>query len=275
MFKDEKTLEELRKITPKLSGISYCIVTRDGDNIKIHCRENQPCIGGEHRKYNKTHPGDCTRPNDPRPGDLSDPFPKGTPVALSYNRQVFKEAKELVQFVLSDESPWVRGFRGEKYIEFIPPKHKTLAYSGWILKTGKIDPTVWINCLKFLQNASYIAFNDLIAKGMTKKEAVTCMALMSINKIPANKEYISPPSPYTMSIASSVNRVFTGQSRDLTGGTLSDRYDYNRPEMACVFTDEDQKTVPFVKQLSDKLPFEFSPEKFISVAKEIIHKNVD
>lgn len=277
MFKDAKTLEELRKITPKLSGLSYCIVVRnEKDEIEIHRREDQPCIGGEHRKYKASHGDDCTRPQDYRPGDLRNPFPKGTPVALSYNRKIPNEAKELIEFILSDESPWIRGFKSAKHIEFIPSKSGGYVYDGWILKTAKIDPTVWISCLKFIQQASYVAFNDLQNRGMSKKEAITCMTLMNLHShIPTHKAQMGPPNSYTMNINSSVERVFKGESRDITGGTLSDRYDYNRPDLANVFTDEKTDKAPFVKQLKDKLPPEFTPEVFVQTAKEVIYSNMD
>ena len=276
MFKDAKTLEELRVITPKLSGLSYCIVVRNENNeIEIHKREDQPCIGGEHRKYKASHGDDCTRPQDYRPGDLHWPFPKGTPVALSYKHRVYNTQKELIEFILSDESPWIKGFRGQKYIEFIPSKKKDVAYDGWIVKTAVLDPTVWINCLKFIKEASHTVFNQLQKHGMSKKEAITCMTLMSLRDIPKILGHILPPSGYVRSIASTVDRVFNANPRDLTGGTLADRWDYNRPDMASVFTDEKTTKKPFVQQLKEKLPKEFKPEVFVSIAKEVIYANLD
>lgn len=278
MFKDEKILEELRNITPKLSGgRSYCIVTRNADDtIEIHRRENQPCIGGEHRKYEKSHPGDCTRPNDPRPGDLRQPFPKGTPVALSYNWPIATNLKEFFEYVLSNESPWIKGFGGKKYIEFIPSTIKGYVYSGWIVKTAKIDPTVWINCLKYLQGAfkRNSFWKELIQRGMNKKEALVATILLSNTAIPPSVNGLIPSGDYTMSLAGSIKRIMEQDPVDLTGGTLRDRYDYNRPDMAKIFVDPDSKQEPFIKQLKDKLPARYSPEVFVKTVKQVIEANI-
>lgn len=278
MFENEEILEELRKITPGLRGRGFCIVTEHDGQIQIHRREEQPCWGGELRKYKKTHGDDCTRPNDSRPSDLHWPFPAGTPVALSYNIKINDQQKDFFDFILSDESPFLKGFRGEVYIEKIHSSKIGGAYSGFIIKTTVLDPTVLISLINFMTHngGPYIFWNSLVSGGMSQKEATVCSILIGNKVIPQTKDRISPFYDYYISVKSNPKRIWNQDPVDLTGGTLHDRWDYDRPNIAKIFADPrtPMSFNPFVKQVKDALPEEFPKELFIQTLKEILVENL-
>ena len=130
-----------------LKGISYIIYTDGGiQNV----RENQPCYG-ELRKYEKTHPGECTQPANAKPGDLRSPFPAGTPTMLevpfftsTYGASTPSEATDkLFLAFFGVTSPWLAGF-GE--VEFVKGSKDHI--EGIRIPDLTIDATVTVNSFK-------------------------------------------------------------------------------------------------------------------------------
>ena len=253
MLKDSKYMRtfgrvsELSMIQPdlvrankELDGINFTLVMRDSkDNLALYRRGSQPCYG-ELRKYKSTHGDECTQPKNHKPGDLHDPFPDGTPEALAIGWSPFngipKEGalKELIDYVWSDASPWVKGFGGKSNI--IIDQH------GVILKDLKIDPTVLINLLKCMQGWCAYQKHDIIKLSNLG---------LPINKIAGfylavrhGGGLLFPEvDNYTYPQRFSVRRFVDQNPVDLTGGTLADRFDYNRTDLSKVF--HDPKEVPF------------------------------
>src|SRR6266498_1067963 len=93
---EETAYQELLSASKSMTGVNFALLMRHDDALTVHRRENQPCQGGEMRKYAMTygrpeygdpppkalHPN-CTRPQDYRPADLRHPFPNGIPEGVS------------------------------------------------------------------------------------------------------------------------------------------------------------------------------------------------
>jgi len=213
----------------RVQGISFSLVTRDptSSELKVHERVSQPCWG-ELRKYKVTHPEDCTQPLDKRPSDLKNPFPKiGIPEALALSIPI---NRNIEKFLWSDQSPWVSGFGGEDNL--------IIHNRGVILKDLSIDPTVLINLAKNSQRGSNTEelFNFLTKKaGISPKKAVLALLFAGAH----HKYFYSPklngPDTYVNPMTVDVERYLEQKPKDLTGGTLKDRFDYNRKELAGIF----------------------------------------
>ena len=224
------TKEESGYILPKLedflntaSGIAFCLVMRDSSGgLQIYPRINQPCWG-ELRKYKSTHPSDCTQPEDRRPGDLSHPFPDGTPEALAVHKQLQNDRDK---FIWTDHSPWIRGFGGVQNI--------IMHRRGIILKDLAIDPTVLVNLLKNTSCRTETAYFNKIAAKLGAMKALIPSIFTGVEHY---YYYSSFPAPdtYTNSMSINVKNIVEQNPLDLTGGTLRDRYDYNRKNLANIF----------------------------------------
>lgn len=208
-----------------LQGIAYILYTDKGEFV----RQNQACYG-ELRKYEKTHPGECTQPHNPKPGDLHSPFPEGTPLALlmPFNRMGNHtgDTDAVAELLFSEKSPWVSGFGKTT---FFKNDHGNL--HGIIINDLNIDPTVLVNLFKTMQQVMQpqAAKNivDLINEGLEPYEAIAAMMLNS-----GNYSYGALAVPaYTQSTQFSAKKFFTQRPNDLTGGVLRDRIDYNRTDM--------------------------------------------
>jgi hypothetical protein len=217
-----------------LKGISYILYT-DGDIQNV--RQSQPCYG-ELRKYEKTHPGECTQPLNGKPGDLHSPFPAGTPTSLEvpfgqfaygYAGWSLSEATDkLFETMFSTESPWVAGF-GE--VELI--RMDKFIY-GIRLPDLTIDPTVLVNCFKNFRATLPRAaeFAELVDAGLTENEALVALTLNNGGSL---KNGIGATGAYSGPVIFSAKRFFQQKPNDLTGGYLKDRIDYNRTNMGDPF----------------------------------------
>lgn len=101
---DDKAIADMKEfISGPTQGISFVLAMQQGTSIEIVRREAQPCYG-EMRPYEETHPAEV---NDgvEKPGDLDDPFPDGTPLAIGFrfSQRVNKDSPDgrLVEFLCS------------------------------------------------------------------------------------------------------------------------------------------------------------------------------
>lgn len=195
-------------------------------NHSYHVRENQPCYG-ELRKYESTHPGECTQPHNPKPGDLHAPFPVGTPIALAlrFLSTPSKDNNVWLEYLFGSESPWRNGIGN---VEFI---RRDGNIAGMIMNDTKIDPTVLVNALKQVNSLGVKSdsFTRLLELGLNMDEAILLRLICDPEK------GFQRVNTYSMPKLFSLKRYFGKNPLDLTGGTLFDRIDYNRTDMGNVF----------------------------------------
>lgn len=203
-------------------------------DYSYHPRFSQPCQGGETRKYGSTHPS-CTQPHNSKPGDLHQPFPAGRPSAISFplsgvhHASVDNEA--FFQAMFSDTSPWIKGFGGSKNVHTLR-NDKKLPYGVVIgVKNLDVDPTVMINAIQMLRNASGSSFNKLVEAGLTQNEALAVLMLNGGNTGPV----ICKTADYYFCPVFSARRFFGQSPNDLSGGHYSEGADYNRTYVQDVF----------------------------------------
>ncbi len=232
-------------------------------NYSLYPRYSQPCYG-ELRKYSMTHPSECTQPDNEKPSDLYWPFPDGKPVGLGlpfwqfakdckslgaphwgyeYSVTLSEDTDTFIKEFFTDDSPWRDGFGGLQNVEFYmhdPYFHRdatgkansplwksdTQRIGGIVLKSCKIDPTVTVQMMWFirdiLQSKQHLwSYHQARAAGLSVKEACAYMMCSQLGSVGYH---------YTGSF--SARRFFDVMPNDLTGGTLEDRYDYNRTDIA-------------------------------------------
>lgn len=216
----------------KMDGYySYTIFT---DDDRSHIRSSQPCYG-ELRKYERTHPGECTQPKDSRPGDLRHPFPTGNPVEIYINTTMSSTGpNDLTEYALSNESPFAKGLKDAKMICSENGVRKG------VLISADIDPTITVN---FFKNINKYSSRSILAKGysllkdagFSYDEVLLFGYLNDTNPM----TQISIPNGYTTPTQVSVKRFLGKNPKDLTGGLLSQRVDYNRKSMHEIFQYDD------------------------------------
>lgn len=205
-------------------------------DYSIHPRFNQPCQGGETRKYESTHPGECTQPHNSKPHDLFHPFPDGIPSAISFplrgmNNLSELDTKFLKSFIRAD-SPWFKGFGGIGNVDFLTDD-KGLVY-GYLIGHNNldVDPTILINMINTVKSLRGHVKNWAILQehGLTDLEATAVLMLnqCSIQSVAETGTYYFPE-------LFSAQRFFGQQPNDLSGGTYSARTDYNRTYIQDVF----------------------------------------
>lgn len=264
----------------ELKSIAY-ILTMDGD--KHYIRQNQPCYG-ELRKYESTHKGECTQPLNPKPTDLRFPFPEGTPTGLvvpfhSYFEALYPalangEANDLFETMFSVESPWARGFGKE--VSFVKKNNSIVAVKFSDLS---LDSTILVNSFKVMQSLIMKVrdFNQLLTMGMNRYEALCVLMLNGVSP----KLGISSTDSYSVNPSFSFRRFFERKPKDLTGGPLSERVDYNRTNMADVFKGGTGAT--WYNLSKERLPIygkrgyacQDFPEGFVSIVKDIFAEAID
>lgn len=255
MIKPEETdvLEKLHWANKHLEGICFALAMRNEDgNIQIYERENQPCYG-ELRKYKSTH-GDEATQDENRPGDLTKPFPKGKPEALAIRFdgwdkiRLTDEGVEFFDYLLSDRSPFVRGFGGTGNIEWTPNRE------GIVLLDLEIDPTVLVNMLKHIQynsrewgSVDYKRFSNYKKAGMSEVQAFCATYTVShqYGRLSVAYDYIYPTF-------ADLDRIVAQDPYDLTGGTLANRFDYSRRRLHEIFYSE-KDGVNVFKEISRKV----------------------
>lgn len=232
------------------SGINFCLVMRDKETgeLSVHRRQNQPCQGGEMRKYGKRSPN---RANDYRPSDLHSPFPEGIPEAVSWYYPLISDRH--LNFLLSDKSPYRKGFGSTSDVDVVRGKNEKML--GLVFRNTEVDPTVLVNFLQYMRSAH--SFDSYINDGMTDQEAfiLNMMFNMTLTDRPlANGEthlvMMPQTNTYYFPAVASVWRILNGEPHDLTGGTFRDGYDYNRPKIQDLFAARGkEKRVNFSKEI--------------------------
>jgi hypothetical protein len=275
MLKDDEQniLKALLKSPEKMGGICFTLAMRGEDQkIILYKREHQPCYG-ELRKYKKIHDAEATQPEN-RPGDLNHPFPEGTPEALSiglsdWRNYEWLDGKQVTtslvpknqkffDYILSDESPFVKGFGGAKNIVWNKKKF------GFVLLDLSVDPTVLVNLLKYMQTIHHrrdgdlhkTSFDDLVELGLTNQEAFLATYLCNFtHDYPGPK--LDEVYDYVFPLKADLQRIFDQNPVDLTGGTLRDRFDYSRKNLHKIFWSD--TGVNFYSEISKVFPRKKGP----------------
>lgn len=244
---EEEYQEVLSRATDffkKAQGINFALFMRNDDGkIVCHERHNQPCQGGEMRKYSSTHGEDCTRPNDRRPTDLKHPFPDGVPEAVAVKFQGSNFSPREFQNLLSN-GPYSRVIDSGSWDFF--DEHQ-----AFLLLDTDVDSTAFVNLLQFIQSTSRFVYDDLLEMGFDEQEIPTILYLTS----PGQSIRRGPVKPhaYYFSVNAAIHRVVKGEFTDLTGGTFRDRFDYNRPEIQDLYKAVDGETgTNFCQELSKR-----------------------
>ena len=258
-------------------------------DYSIHPRFNQPCQGGELRKYESSHPGRCTQPHNERPGDLYQPFPDGKPAAVAFHLKSgdaqqddddwvdgdetpienANETDNLVMAVLSSTSPWVSGFGGPQNIQYTLGKDGHII--GFVIKSLAIDPTVMVNMVNFIQTmkgSGASSFKKLVDLGLTNNEA---LAVLMLNGSSGSIHAIQTTYEYRFPAVFSARRFFEQKPNDYSGGTYENGADYNRTFVQDVFSGDTKKGgIVWATAIKAKMgPGSFSQTKFAAAAKEL------
>lgn len=263
-MKTEITDRDIKRIENELlmlnSGNSWVLMVEQGRDRVIFPRDSLPCLGGEMRKYKKTHGEKYTDPytgnkNNPtdtyRPGDLHWPFPEGTPIALAVRRDVSKQYETLLEAMFSDESPWKRGFKDTSSVHFFKKEDKI---KGYLLKDTEVDPTVMINLFNVFKSSPPTLvqrFDLLKKKGLTVREALAGALEIKPGFQIANfmKGYYTPNNLDIYRHETQNPRDLNGSWPELeTGRTFKGRYDYNRKRFHEVFEVKDGKNFTFLNK---------------------------
>ena len=238
------------------TGINFTLLMEkdvgDGQertDVTIHPRWNQPCYG-ELRKYKSTHPDECTQPKNEKPDDLWHPFPDGTPVAVGtkFLHKPSEASDALLRFVFSGRSPWLSGIGGPQLV--LGEKEHIV---GVLMRDTRLDPTVLVNLFNNVKSLLLLGdnpgtFMKLIEGGFSEAEAI---ATILATRSPL--QYVAQPDGYYTTQRLSLRRIVEQKARDLTGGTLHDRFDYNRTELENVFMLDGKPKTTFKELLADRL----------------------
>jgi len=227
---ERKAFEEASYHARTMAGTNFCLVMRQEDgSLTVHPRPNQPCQGGEMRKYETSHPGDCTRPNDPRPNDLKYPFPSGTPEAVSIHWNSNYLSDEFFNDLI-DFSPYRKLFTPNSVRNIYRGDNSV---QGSIFLNTDVDSTAFVNFLQFVGtvgNLSRVERYYALLDFVEPEEAMAALYL-DVGQLSQSVQGY----PYYFSTYVDTRRLLEGDFRDLTGGTLRNRFDYNRPEVQDLF----------------------------------------
>ena len=239
-------LEALKATSLCMNGLGFVIMMEHPSknrydssgkyfDYSIHPRMDQPCQGGDMRRYKGTHPGMCTQPHNDRPCDLYSPFPEGKPSAIAFH--VFKEKElsdGLLEALFSESSPWKKGFGSLSNVVMTERDGKPY---GFILKNLAVDPTVLVSLLSFINSVrNSNMFDGLVNSGLTKNEA---MAVMMLNNFQTGS--LQETQDYYFPTVFSARRFFEGRPNDLSGGLYSKGVDYNRTYIQDVFSGDTKR----------------------------------
>lgn len=181
--------------------------------------ETRPKLRG-HDDYTDPYTGNPSEPSDDYyPTDLPYPFPLGNPVALGVSLNC---GDPEIRKVLLDqkESPFRRGLDPDGKIEDLG--------KGVVMDGLELDPTVLVNLL----NTAGWSSQKEVYYPIIKELPMFDKLFMSYFGLFGGDGYYTPKSI-------DPKKFFSGESNDLTGGTLAKRYDYNRRILHEVFGDVD------------------------------------
>jgi hypothetical protein len=241
----DEGLEHLRNFCHEnVHSISWSIIMEKDGELRVFDRPNQPCYG-ELRVYGE----DCVNEDQRsviKPSDLDDPFPEGTPVAVGVamdNPAGFPDAVENYNFVLGlfldpEKSPWRKAL---KSFETTTNPHGSI--DGLIIKDTNIDPTVMVNLFMMLRNI-YPEWGERLKK-LVETFPDTDVYILLATYITTSwyntgngvwKVQLVSPFDYYVSSSLDIKKFLSGEVDDLSsGGTLKERYSYNRPKLHYLF----------------------------------------
>lgn len=222
----EEMYDQMRLAIKEMSGTNFVLgMLTDEGGLEVWRRTSQPCQGGELRKYGVTH-DDSTRPEDPRPGDLTMPFPDGKPLAVGSRIRVKDKA---VKLFVNEHSPWRRAYGDEQFVELV-------SNEGFLIKNADIiDPTMLVSFFKKMRRGTSLGDKYLSLLDCYTSAEVEFMLRAGVI---GHESYDS----YDMQSRVCASRFLQGgieSSFDLTGGSLGNRFDYNRPDLSEVFVNKD------------------------------------
>ena len=223
-------LNKMEEAAKEAHGTSFVLAMADDEgNVTIHPRNNQPCQGGETRKYIKTHGAACTQPENAKPGDLHNPFPDGKVVAIAFPKATFNHTKGFDFFhrvrdvvTMSKESPFRTGFKDVRTHE---------DGVGFTVGDTRVDPTVMIQGIQLIRNMHY----SMLPK--FSKEQVASLSDLDLLFLAMNWYDVryECSSGYYWNSVISPKRFYQAMPNDLSGGTYHDGFDYNRSFNADLF----------------------------------------
>lgn len=143
----EEALKAIDFLMNKPHGLTYTITVFRDEEYFTYYRHTMPCLGGL-VKYRDSH-GDRYSMNPMFPRDIYVAFPEGEIVYIACQRdRRVKLDSPLIQFMFSQESPWVSAFGSKETIIFND--------SYFILTNMNTDPTVFYSLMRLGGFAGYI-----------------------------------------------------------------------------------------------------------------------
>lgn len=261
-----KTAEEAVACAEELvllpsSGTNHLMVFEQKDGFSVYDRENQPCYG-EMRTYGK----ECDYPESiqariSKPGDLHDPFPKGTPIWIGTRLSLGSHTWDQFKFLFDPEiSPY------RKLLPEMQPRLKGNELVGIAVVDTEIPPTPFIQLLIFLRNVAFENPNKYRDPAPNHDDRTYFIARYFIPsaylRCGATGWLFSPQTGgYALSGSLSLPAYYNGHLYDLDEGrTFKQRQPYNRKQLSAVFgykhslfTVADRWTEPRSKNELDKI----------------------
>src|SRR5690606_1498366 len=132
-------------------------------------------------------------------------------------------------FLLSDESPWRRGFGSSKDVEIVKRKGVVIGFVG---SNTNVDPSVLVSLLNFISrkimmSEMYGMWNQYRKVGMTPQESTLALMLISGSPL-VSYQGLKFSDSYYLPICPDLKAMMTGETQDLTGRTWRAGGDYNR-----------------------------------------------
>jgi hypothetical protein len=195
-------------------------------------------------------------------------------------------------WMLSDASPWRRGFGSSADVEFTT---KGATECGIVLKNTDVDATVLVNLLKLMHwtSSSYTALEFLqSSRELGFDELQSQILCSSFDYVPWDAN-MSFSNTYIWPMKLDVKRFITQDPIDFSGGTWRDGWDYSRKQMANIFAGAGtgltlakvtKETMLANKKLIEPIykpgmsyqetPKRCIPQDFYGVVKEILDKEL-
>lgn len=272
-------------------GYAHSFLMDNGGVLFVRQNTGQPCQGGEMRTYSKgssppNYKGDpnCTRPSDPRPGDLITPFPDGTPIAVAVplgyrgNQSQWNALFEDVVFN-ADVSPWRKVLKDFELIA-----HKGQPYSGCIILDTDVDSTAMVALFRKINNGGFnrvnIAYNAFVKREPKRDKRELFIAAAMCENVTNDTIYIvRHTTQYGLfGGGAKLKDVWDGNFIDLTGGTFKQRAAYNRPKIDYLWPQGDKLDDLVAKRLGGEAQYGYSfsinklPE-YLSVIESCVFAN--
>ena len=245
----DEMYDEMREAVRTMSGINFVLgMQTDDGKYQVWRRPNQPCQGGEMRKYGITH-DDSTRPLDRRPGDLTHPFPDGKPIAVGSKLEY---AYKSFEHQVHPLSVYRRAYGVEDNVEKVMNKKGDKVHGLLIRNADLVDPTILVHMFRDARNwgGEYDGLSPQAAFLLRRANSYGICWSTTIN----------PDNEHSAAFfnAKAIGKGGVEAASDLTGGSLGNRFDYNRPEIEFAFKGKVGENVSFY-QFFNEAVFEGKP----------------